>query len=149
MSTDWLGAKEGSELRDQSRASQPSWCSDDVSINYALVVGALDILTTGKRNLWLNCGIASHSALWHALGGKEKLRSVAHGSNGLTAGNEALHALNNVWVDTEILRSAAAWDVESVVVLGVDLIEADGHDEGVAWSLGVGLELWGEIVDGS
>ena len=128
VSAHWLAAKEGGELSDQSGAGQPGGSGDDVSIDNDFVVGTFNILTAGKSDLRHHCGIASQSPLGHALGGKEKLRSMAHGSNWLSACNEALHALNNIGVGAEVLGSATTWDVESVVVLGVDFIEVAGHN---------------------
>ena len=143
-----LCAHEFGKLFYDRSVAGPCGGGDEIAVDYSLVHGNFDIGAAGKCDVRTDSGVSGCLISLEDTCCGEDLRAMADCGDGLFGREELTHNLKDAGVQTNIFRSTAAGDEESLIIFGLDRVKISSQSKVVSPQLSIGL-LTEEIVDSS
>jgi len=125
---------------------RPGWTGNQVAVDDGAGDVDGDISGAGEFHFRRAGGIGIELSPFEYTGGSEQLWTVAESGNGLVGLGKVTNDVEDLGIETQVLRSATAGDDKAIVLRRIEVVEGGVEREVVASFFGVGLVAF-EVVD--
>src|SRR5215469_5617425 len=142
------GAEDREELREPGGMGRPCGAGDQVPVRYGFIHRDIGECAACRSYLRRNRRIATAFSALQPVRGRQYLRAMAKGRNGLFRVGEVPNDFQYTWVQANVFRSATTRNDERIITFGLDIIKSGIEREIVTALFGISLVAF-KIVNGS